>query len=795
MACGHGFVDAPESASIALRDFLHVKRDAISCDDVPAGTVARAPNFAQGLYRYLMESAALVWRVRGISWSALWPLFGLAYGMTLVAAYGLFRLGMRPPLAFVTTGLFAVSAIQIAHVVNLRDYAKAPFILALMLICAWIARSGATPRQRLRLSGMFGLVLGIGFGFRNDLLIMLPPFVAVVVLRLGGLRRRDLVLRAGCVAIAGLAFLIAAWPIVRAYSRGSNNGHVTLLGFMSFFDQPLGVQPALYDWGHYYNDSFIATLANSYIVRTDGMSVPFVSPEYDRALMRYNGDIVRNFPADIVARAYASSLKIVELPFAVGVHTNAVPYGIHAAWITDWYQREDLVLQALKGSGVYVVASALVLISAYDFAGAMFLLFVALYFAGYPAIQFHIRHFFHLEFITWWAYGFLLQAAFAAPAMWRDPLRAQHMRRAVWFLVVAPLVIVGPLIIVRAYQTIHVRGLLAQYEGRPKVAVELQRQDTVGGRALFVVPTLWTGYEARDRANISVETEYLTAAFSPAGCDSIAIPVTLVYEATNPSTDFSRKVTIPFGRSASPVSFMFAAFWAKGLSRFKGVEMAASDAGCFAGLTRTTDLRGLTLALNVMYLPDWQSHALHQSIVNWDPVDFLGVPQFVVAPGSLSLNHAIVDGVLAPAGGDARVYDPSMAFQQQRDGWSLRGVPSAPFVYLVQYQPRPADARSVFVVEGRLQRGGLTLGLIRDGRWTTYINVVEPGPFSIAIQPTEAGDYRATIANDHIETLFESFHSVAPKLRRLGLLQPSLEASIERIGWATAPGASSPVSH
>ncbi len=41
----------------------------------------------------------------------------------------------------------------------------------------------------------------------------------------------------------------------------------------------------------------------------------------------------------------------------------------------------------------------------------MFLLFVLLYFGGYPAIQFDARHYFHLEFITWWASAFSLQAA------------------------------------------------------------------------------------------------------------------------------------------------------------------------------------------------------------------------------------------------------------------------------------------------------------------------------------------------------------------------------------------------
>ena len=135
-ACGHGFSDIDASQSPALADFLASRRDAITCADLAGVDRFGPPSLTQGLYRYLMETVAAVWRVRGISWSGLWPVFGVAYAASLLAVYGLCRLGMGIAVATSMTLLFSVSAIHLSHVVLLRDYAKAPFILTLMLIVA-----------------------------------------------------------------------------------------------------------------------------------------------------------------------------------------------------------------------------------------------------------------------------------------------------------------------------------------------------------------------------------------------------------------------------------------------------------------------------------------------------------------------------------------------------------------------------------------------------------------------------------------------------------------------------------
>jgi hypothetical protein len=101
VACGRGFVVSRPQVP-AMVPFLLRQVDRFSCDAIPANAPLGTDDLFQlGSWRYLMLTVAATWRLFGVAWSALGPLFGALFGATIVASYAIFRLGMGPLLSVV----------------------------------------------------------------------------------------------------------------------------------------------------------------------------------------------------------------------------------------------------------------------------------------------------------------------------------------------------------------------------------------------------------------------------------------------------------------------------------------------------------------------------------------------------------------------------------------------------------------------------------------------------------------------------------------------------------------------
>ena len=433
-ACGKGFV-VTQSPSLApsLRAFLIEQTDRFSCTDLPADLVVGTTGLYQRPWRYLMTSVAVAWMVVGISWSGLAPLFGVLFGLTTVAVFALCRTVVGRSGAMFCVALLCVSPVQLANLPNLRDYAKAPFTLALIAILIALVVRPLRRRHLLVLSACYGIVLGIGYGFRTDLLIEIPPFLMVVALFLPGGVLTNLPLKAAAVTFCAASFLVAAWPIIRSVTSGGGcQWHFFLLGLSDPFNAALGVRGGSYGWGHLYRDEYLwATVANfAGRVRPDLGYIEYCSRSYDVASWEYLRRILLTFPADMVTRAYASALHILELPF----------------------ER----LGPLRVVGPASAVLCVMLASALSVRLALFAVFLLLYFGGHPAIQFLPRHFFVFEFMGWLALAFVAEQSIrallrrAAGRHMLPPTLSGRRLLACSLLVIAALNI--PLVILRWYQ-------------------------------------------------------------------------------------------------------------------------------------------------------------------------------------------------------------------------------------------------------------------------------------------------------------------------------------------------------
>lgn len=652
-ACGRGYVNPALKHAPELEEFLYARAERFSREDLPEDIevvpwdleltadaewqryfddpwlVSLMPY--QRFHLYLLGAAALNWRVFGVSWPALYPFYAFLFGVTVVAGYGLFRLGMRRAFALACAVLLAVAPLHLQQLPHYRDYAKAPFILVALFLMGCLAKKPMRWPGVVGLAGLGGAVIGVGLGFRPDVNICLVPFVAVVLLFLPGGLLRAWRVKLAALAVLGAAYLVTAWPILTALSGGSNMPHWALLGLFAFCDARLGVASPIYDFGGPYLDLYVRAAFQSYAQRVAGHGERLcISTEvYDQYGWRYVLEIARRFPADLALRAYAAVLRVLD-EMRVSVQDPA-PRGLTHPVIVAAYKARVLALNSLVGSGRYYTGLALTLVGGYNLRLALCALFLLLYFAGYPGIQFNLRHCFHLEFISLWVLGFLaqqavdaarklkdaptrcrLRAALPRPGAWWQP----GVRRAAAFVAIACLGIVLPLAGLRAYQRVTVGTLLRAVASAPVEPLPCEQREVDGDTVLLHVPGLAEMAPAPpEKPGMPMQTQYLAAAFDEASRP--AIPLVIRYEADDAEYDFSRDdVVLPpaassevpegaLGRVFFPVFVLSPAAYEGVEQRFIGVELRKEHLPYFRGLYRVTDLGALPLLLNVSLPHDW----------------------------------------------------------------------------------------------------------------------------------------------------------------------------------------------
>lgn len=572
VACGKGF-GITYRQSQPVEDFVQRRRDRLECAELPADVTVDNRFFYQAAWTYLLYTVGLFWRVFGISWSGMAPLFGVFFGATTALAFAIFRLGMGRALAVIGAMAIAVSPLHLENLPHLRDYSKAPFTLALVLIAGLLVAKRLPALAVAALAAAYGAVLGLGYGFRTDLLIDLPVIVIVLCGFLPGGLSKNLILKGVATALFIATFWLVSYPVTSAVAeRGGCQWHVALLGLQSPFEEKLHLTPAPYDFGYVYADGYVIRGVQGFANRTDpaAPTLVYCSPGYDTQSGRLVWSIVTSFPGDMVTRAYASMMQIVEMPFAT--LKSAVPWGAVAA------------------------GSALLLASAADLRLGLFLLFFLGYFGGYPATQFDDRHYFHLEFMGWWAIGFVIHWAVsrvrARIAGTVDPamtLRSFVERTAIIALIA--IVTLGTLLgATRWYQVGKARQLFTAYLASAKAPIEDPGQPlaNVGDRE-------WPQF---------IEVDLNESACGP------QTAVTFRYDPENADGNFTRTITLARSAQVGGVARVMMPVF----EHYRGIDVSNTNPGCFIRAYRLTNLNTLPLVLGVTLRPDWQNQPLYQRL-------------------------------------------------------------------------------------------------------------------------------------------------------------------------------------
>ena len=304
-ACDRGYVNPDLNALPELKRFLDLELNAFACGTLPTEVATVPLSNMQRAFQYQEFAIASTWRWAGVSWTGLAVLCGVLFGITTVAAYGLFRTAAGRTLAILGSVALVGSTLQLIHLPNLRDYSKGPFLVAAACCLAWLARTTFSPRALVAIGAGYGVLIGLGMGFRNDLLIALPPFIATLFLFLPGRLRDGLGVKLAAVAACILAFWVTMAPMRAIYAPGGGNSmqHVLLLGLGDSFNADLGVtNDGLYSWGNAFTDEYVHVQTSSYATRMWGVThaLELYGPEY-----RSRGQRTAGHHHHAISRGYA----------------------------------------------------------------------------------------------------------------------------------------------------------------------------------------------------------------------------------------------------------------------------------------------------------------------------------------------------------------------------------------------------------------------------------------------------------------------------------------------------------
>lgn len=528
VACGHGFERLKGQRPSSLDDFLKLEINHFNCADLPAALDTAEATFVKQWY-YMLQATAFTWKIFGLTWTAV---DYLVAAIVMVSIIGVFAISLiYLPLPWAAAGALVVLLTQqyLYFSQFLRDVSKAPFIIVSILILLLIIKTKDWRLRFVVLPILFGLICGMGIGFRPDIAIMIPLSIFVISMMLPGFSLRLLTYKFLAAGFLITTFIItAAPPLSDGNTQGTCRYHWPLLGFGNVFSNILEIDQASVGLTYQFNDMLAYNIVKSHAQRNFGQDkITYCGPDYDQASGDLYWNVFAALPAEFVTRAYASVYQVMTSPPKVFVDPGKFTYLIASV----------LIIYALFLSRPWFAFGLTVSI---------------LYLLGYPAIQFSLRHYFHLSFIP---VLFLLVAIHFLSKIILDKKRLHGLKseflksvkskvilyRSLVFIIVFVLVPVAMLTGLRSYQAQSLDDLVDRYQKYNWKAIALGDVSESKEEGVNIYPIL-------NIENLNVNHLLLRISINTSKCDIEKSKVILKYNYQNIGYDFERSLNDLAGR-------------------------------------------------------------------------------------------------------------------------------------------------------------------------------------------------------------------------------------------------------
>lgn len=767
--CGHG-LRTPDVTAHGLErarpehrplvEFIEQRREALACGEIPADQPAGGLDGMQRASQYLMRLVVSTWGITGLTWAGIDYLQGAMFAVSIGLTYLIGRLAMGPVAATIVTVVLLLSPIQLTNLYDLRDYAKAPFFLASILVAGLLITRRRGPRMVVAWCAAGGALLGFGFGIRTDVVINLMLIVGAAIACMPGRLVDTWRLRLAAAAACLLSFGVVAWPILTSQSSGSNLWHWALLGYAHDWDLALNIVPGPYEPMYFYSDSYVATTVDAFAGRTLGAlsQVSVGVPGYAEASQAYYTTLVGTFPADAVLRGWAAVIQVLDLPFS-GMHSLSA--GIFPDVITRAIELVGRVRILFAGLGTALFAASVLALSVWNVRLAASLFAVVVLLGAYPAIQFQLRHIFHLELLSVWMLGFLCSAGLArivgrwrgVPGEDKEGASGGVIWRPVGFALCVVLIVTLPMAGLRAYQQQAATTLIETYVAASREPLVLSAEPAGPGVVRLAKDALPEGPKR------SMRSDMIVAEISAEGCPVNHTVMSVTYDTENPDLDFTRTYDVEVPSAGNGVARVFVPIYRSSPAgsstdalKFGGIEIAEAEQHCLKEVSRFAEADRYPMLLPVVLAPDWRERPLHQTLRGWErnSTSLIREPETLVGP---TLSRALVNERLS-RGGDAMVkfvaplaYAARIVRTAPDAGIDVDGVAEAPGSYLAAWEDSQFAESDMVLVEGELVRGGLAIGLTNSAGWAARMTIGTPGAFRAVIKAPLAGRYQLVFAN------------------------------------------------
>jgi hypothetical protein len=628
-ACGHGFV-RPSTVPQPMLDFLFgrsVNFDCATIGVVPTNLESSGIFFR--IHLYLGWTISALWGLTSIRYGNLWPLVSALVGGYASGCFVLVRLFFTKWPAAIGALVLALSPVALSMVPYFRDFAKAPFFIWGMVFLILAIRAMVV-RATLLWATLSGAAIGIGFGFRTDVFILLPIGIFVLAVGLGPKAWR---LRIATVAIFTTSALLFASPMLKA---GKVGGFGTLLmqGLSDPFQDYLGLGPVPYAFGARYSDELVLSSVAADLRSTDqdwdaheGKLGQTVSQAITRS-GSYALSWLPYFAGDLATQALKSAAWVIAFPELVapgrlgldpGVPVRAAPNV--ARMLNPLYDRLAHPWLAVICAAGFIAFFLRETASRPREALTLFLMFSAL--LTYPVVQFSVRHVFHLEFI--WILAVL--SFFSVPLEWSN-LRCV-LPRFLASVVIAALVLISVYAGLTIYQD---RSLRFQFEAllsEPREPITLVAKPAANEATAFSLPL-----PDRYRAIVESDPDSMTPQIAERGlqwdvrASADRILLTFGGESCPPGTarisfqytkregiwqPLDHSMSINFQQDRALFGTVLVPAFYRATQYLSEIQIPAEYSSCLVKAERVIGPTRLPIVLDAALAPGWQDRPLHRA--------------------------------------------------------------------------------------------------------------------------------------------------------------------------------------